>query len=78
MALFGEACMHRIIVPLSMVIGLVVSATGIAAASPATHLLDRSTIGVANSVERIDYNWNHHRYHHRSWDKKNRRWHYYN
>jgi hypothetical protein len=66
------------IIRLLMGIGLIVSATGIAAAAPATHLLDRSTIGVATSVERIDYSWNHHRYHHRTWDKQHARWRYYN
>jgi hypothetical protein len=70
----GKRHMHKIIVRLSTVIGLIVSATGIAAAAPATHLLDHSTIG----VERIDYSWNHHRYHHRTWDKQHARWRYYN
>jgi hypothetical protein len=70
--------MHRIIVSLSMITGLIVSATGIASASPATHLLAHSTVGAATSVERIDYYWNHHHYQHRSWDKQHARWHYYN
>ena len=74
----GKRHMHRIILRLSMGIGLIVSATGVAAASPATHLLDHSTIGGATSVERIDYYSNHHHYHHRSWDKQHARWRYYN
>jgi hypothetical protein len=29
------------------------------------------------SVDRADYYWNHHRYHHRDWDRHQHRWHYY-
>jgi hypothetical protein len=61
-----------------MVTGLIVGATGIAAASPATNLLGQGTPAAETGVEHIDYNWNHHHYHHRSWDKKNHHWHYYN
>jgi hypothetical protein len=70
--------MQRIILRTTMIAGLIVSASGIASAAPATHLLDRNTTGATSNVEHIDYNWNHHRYHHRSWDKKNHHWHYSN
>jgi hypothetical protein len=61
-----------------MIIGLIVSTYGIASASPASTMLDQGTaVGTAN-VEQIDYSWNHHHYHHRSWDKRNHHWHYYN
>jgi hypothetical protein len=57
--------------------GLMVGASSIAAASPATPLLDHSASVQTLDVEHVAYYWNHHRYDHRSWDKKNGRWRYY-
>jgi hypothetical protein len=56
---------------------LVVGTATMASASPATRLLDRDAALQTATVERVDYYWNHHRYKHRSWDKRHGRWRYY-
>ena len=33
--------------------------------------------GIGERVQQADYYWNHHRYHHRDWDRHHHRWHYY-
>jgi len=66
--------MRRIILSAvaAMILGLGVSASGIAA--PVVHAQKHE----ADSVQRADYYyWNHHRYHHRDWDRDHHRWHYY-
>ena len=67
--------MSRLILPM-MLAGAVLltgSATSFAAA------VVRIVPGVAASsaVQPAYYVWNHHRYKHRSWDKRHKRWHYY-
>jgi hypothetical protein len=57
--------------------GLIVGASTIASASPATNVLGPNTAVQTAHVEQVDYYYNHHRYQHRSWDKKRRRWRYY-
>jgi hypothetical protein len=58
----------------SVVIG--VSSGGFAAPAFAPH----QPVGAkpqVSDVHRVDYYWNHHRYHHRDWDRHHHRWHYY-
>jgi hypothetical protein len=56
---------------------MIVALSTVGSASPATRLLDRDAGLQTTNVERVDYYWNHHRYKHRSWDKRHRRWRYY-
>ena len=46
-------------------------------AAPVAHHFDRSPVTPRADVQRADYYWNHHRYHHRDWDRDHHRWHYY-
>jgi hypothetical protein len=69
--------MRRMIVGTLSLAGLIVVMASIASASPGTPVLDRSATVRGTSVERVDYSWNRHRYRHRSWDKRHRRWRYY-
>jgi hypothetical protein len=69
--------MHRNILRTLTIAGLVLGTSTIAIASPAMRLLDRDTAPQASNIERVDYNWHHHRYHHRSWDKRHGHWRYY-
>jgi hypothetical protein len=57
--------------------GLIVGTSAITFASPATQLLGRDVAVSTHRVEPVYYYWNHHRYQHRSWDKRRRRWRYY-
>jgi hypothetical protein len=57
--------------------GLIAGTSTFASAAPAIHLLGSDAAVQASSVQRVDYTYNHHRYKHRSWDKKARHWHYY-
>jgi hypothetical protein len=68
---------HKIILQMLTISGLIVGTSAIASASPATHLLDRDAAAQTTKVERVDYSYNHHRFKHRSWDKRHRRWSYY-
>jgi hypothetical protein len=58
-------------------LGLLVGLCAIAVASPATRLLDRDALNRTSSIEPAYHYWNHHRYRHRSWDRRHRRWRYY-
>jgi hypothetical protein len=69
--------MHKIILGALAMAGLIVGMSTVASASPATHLLDPTTTVHATIVEHVAYYWNHHRYRHRSWDRRRRRWRYY-
>jgi hypothetical protein len=69
--------MRKIIIWTLTVSGLVVGMSAIATASPAVPLLGRDVAAQTSQVERVDYNYNHHRYKHRSWDKAHKHWHYY-
>ena len=72
-----DAEMQRIILGTMAMAGLIVGMCAIASASPATRLLDPSTTVQAMRAEPVYYYWNQHRYRHRSWDKRHRRWRYY-
>ncbi len=69
--------MHKMILQTLTITGLIVGVSSIASASPATRPLGRDVTAQTASVEQVDYYWNHRRYHHRSWDKRHRRWNYY-
>jgi hypothetical protein len=69
--------MHQIILRTLTISGLILGASAVASASPATHLLGRDAAVQTSAIQRVDYYWNHHRYTHRSWDKRRRRWRYY-
>jgi hypothetical protein len=68
---------HRTMIQTLTIVGLVLSTSSIATASPAIRLLDGGSVPQAKDLERVDFNWNHHHYHHRSWDKKHGHWHYF-
>jgi hypothetical protein len=70
--------MFKIFLGTLTVAGLIVGTATMASASPATRLLDRTTTAGTASVEHVDYSWNRRKYRHRSWDKRHRRWRYYN
>lgn len=67
--------MRKIILGTLTILGLIVAT--IASASPAIPLLGRDTVASASPIERAYYYWNHHRYNHRAWDRRRRRWRYY-
>jgi hypothetical protein len=69
--------MHKVILGTLAMAGLIFGVSRVVSASPATHLLGPSTIAHTTSFEHVDYYWNHHRYRHRSWDQRRRRWRYY-
>jgi hypothetical protein len=69
--------MHTIILRTVTIAGLIIGASTIASASPARPLPGRDTGLQTSQVERVDYNYNHHRYKHRSWSKRHHRWRYY-
>jgi hypothetical protein len=69
--------MNKIILPTLIISGLLTGASTLAFAAPVAHLVGRDAIARVSNVDRVDYTWNHHRYKHRSWDKKARHWHYY-
>lgn len=77
----GTACrsyhVYRTVLRTLTIVGLVMSISTIASASPAISLLDHATTPRAGNIEPVDYNWNHHRYHHRSWNNTHHHWHYY-
>jgi hypothetical protein len=70
--------MRQIILATSAIAALLVGLSTIASAAPVTPLVTQGTPALTGNVERVDYTWNHHHYHHRSWDKNNRHWRYYN
>ncbi|WP_428491328.1 hypothetical protein [Rhodopila sp.] len=59
------------------ILGLLLATASIASAAPATGLIGRTTLSQATSIQPVYYYWNHHRYRHRSWDRRHRRWRYY-
>ena len=67
--------MSRLVLPVTVagVVLLMASATSFAATTA------RFVPGVVaqTAVQPVYYYWNHHRYNHRAWDKKHKRWHYY-
>jgi hypothetical protein len=69
--------MQKFILGTLTVCGLLIALSAIAHASPATRLLDRDAAMQTTGVQPVDYFWNHRRYQHRAWDRRNRRWRYY-
>ena len=69
--------MRKITLETLTILGLLVATTSIASAAPATDLLGRTTLSHATSIQPAYYYWNHHRYRHRSWDRRRHRWRYY-
>jgi hypothetical protein len=69
--------MCKIILGALMVSGLMIGASTVASASPATPMFSRDAAIQNAQVQQIDYYYNHHRYKHRSWSKKHHRWRYY-
>jgi hypothetical protein len=53
-----------------------VSTVAFAAPLPPPHNLGRPNSKTVH-VQGADYYWNHHRYHHRDWDRNHHHWHYY-
>jgi hypothetical protein len=58
--------------------GLVIGLSAAASAAPVMPLSRTDAAPASVRLERVQYTWNHHQYHHRDWDKKNRRWNYHN
>jgi hypothetical protein len=57
-------------------IALGISSAGFAAPAFGPHERGGPDNRITN-VHQVDYYWNHHRYHHREWDRHHHRWHYY-
>jgi hypothetical protein len=69
--------MRRLMLGTLTIAGLIIGASTIASASPATPLFRGDAAVQTAQVQQVDYYWNHHRYKHRSWDKGHHRWRYY-
>jgi hypothetical protein len=69
--------MHKIVLLTVTIAGLIIGLSTIASASPARPALNRDAALQTTQVESVSYYYNHHRYKHRSWDKRHRRWRYY-
>jgi hypothetical protein len=69
--------MRKMIWATLTIAGLVMGTAVAADAAPVSRLLGVDSAVRATQVQQVDYNWNHHRYKHRSWDKRGRRWRYY-
>ena len=69
--------MHKLILGTLTFSGLIIGASVVASASPASPLLRPAVTVSTAGIQHVDYYWNHHRYKHRSWDKRRRRWRYY-
>jgi len=69
--------MRRLIVGTmaAAMLGLGISASSIAA--PVMVPQRHEGGGYGERVQQSDYYWDHHRYHHRDWDRHHNRWHYY-
>ena len=69
--------MRRLILGAIAAVTMAIGVSGGAFASPAYRPYDGGPNPNAVRIQRIDYYWNHHRYHHRDWDRDHHRWHYY-
>lgn len=69
--------MRRLILGTMTAAVMVLSVAAAAFAAPVSHQLEYGSraSGVVG-VQDADYYWNHHRYHHRDWDRDHHRWHY--
>ncbi len=70
--------MHKFWLPTLLIAGLMTSLSLIASASAATSLSGQSINAEVNNVRPIDFYWNHRRWRHRNYDRRLRRWRYYN
>jgi hypothetical protein len=61
--------MQRTTIRALMIVGLVVSTSTIATASPAIHLLHRDTALNASNIKRVEFAWKHQNSY-RAWDRK--------
>jgi hypothetical protein len=68
--------MHKTLLLLTALTGIAAGAPIIGHAAPTEHpgVVYRTS---DPSVQQVDYYWNHHRWHHRDWDRDHHRWHYY-
>jgi hypothetical protein len=57
--------------------GLLIGLSATGHASPVSGLIDRDAALRTSSIVPVYYYWNHHRYRHRTWDRRYRRWRYY-
>jgi hypothetical protein len=57
--------------------GLIIGVSSTASAAPASPLLAHEASVQTAQVQPVYYYYNRHRYNHRSWEKKRRRWRYY-
>ena len=69
--------MHTVIVRTVTITGLIIGVSTIASASPARPPLSHDSTLQTSQVQQVYYYHNHHRYKHRSWDKRHHRWRYY-
>jgi hypothetical protein len=67
--------MRRLILGTMAAVAMALGVSAGAFAAPAFRPYDGHP-NVVN-VQRADYYWNHHSYHHRDWDQHQHRWHYY-
>ena len=70
--------MHKIWLPTLLIAGLITSLPLIAPASAATSLSGQSVNAAVSNVRPIDFYWNRRRWRHRAYDRRLRRWRYYN
>jgi hypothetical protein len=57
--------------------GLWLGTSALAFATPTMGRLYQDSGSQSVAVEQVDYYWNHHHWHHRSWDRHHEHWHYY-
>jgi hypothetical protein len=69
--------MRKLILGTMTAVMVAIGASAATFAAPVTHRFDRGPVTSHADVQRTDYYWNHHRYHHRDWDRDHHRWHYY-
>jgi hypothetical protein len=74
--------MRKVILSTAAVFGLMAGVSAVASASPATNLvapgatLQPGATSQSGQIQQVDYYYNHHRYRHRRWDSRRRRWRY--
>jgi hypothetical protein len=70
--------MHRLILGTMAAAVMVLGVAAAALAAPVSHQLEHGSAasGFVSVQDANYYYWNHHRYHHRDWDRDHHRWHY--
>lgn len=69
--------MTKFLISASVFSMLAVAGAAGAGASPVHSATDFERAWTGQNVQLADYDWHHHHYHHRDWDRRHRRWHYY-